>query len=217
MGGLSLARYILIARILHWSVTVLMIAAIALGLIGDVLPYRAGETAARSTLIYALHKTIGIAALAVALPFAAWLFLSPRPRRAVGRIGLQAVIWRVTHWGLFFGMLLLPITGPLLHSNGPSWGFATILWPLPPRVPGIPDSFASHPAVGAFHRDGWWLFAGLTAIHVVLYVKRRLDRRRRTGQSATDRTGPDLRLLLRLSPVAGLAAWAILAAVTWPG
>lgn len=215
-GGMSLARYVLIARILHWSVATLIIAAIALGLVGDALPYRAGETAARSTFIYALHKTIGIAALAVALPFAAWLFLSPRPRRAGGRVGLQAVVWRVTYWGLFFGMLLLPVTGPLLHSNGPSWGFAPILWPLPPRVPGIPDSFAAHPAVGAFHRDGWWLFAGLTAVHVILYVRRRLDRSRRTGRSATGRPGADLRLLLRLSPAAGLAGWVVLFAATWP-
>ncbi|MFC0339871.1 hypothetical protein [Paracoccus niistensis] len=57
----------------------LIIATIALGLLGDTLPYRAGETAARSNFIYALHKTVGIVVLAVALAFATWLFLSPRP------------------------------------------------------------------------------------------------------------------------------------------
>lgn len=215
-GGLTLARYILVARVLHWSLWVLMTAAIILGLVGDTLPYRAGETAAQATLVYALHKTAGVAALAVALPFAVWLFLGPRPRRPTGRVGWQTVLGRFTHWGLFFGMLLLPVTGPLLHSNGPSWGFAPILWPLPPRVPGIPDGFASHPAVGAFHRDGWWLFAGLTAVHVVLHVKRRLDRGRRPGPSVAGLAGPDLRRLLRLSPAAGLAAWIILAAMRWP-
>lgn len=215
-GGLTLARYVLVARILHWSVSVLMIAAIALGLIGDTLPYRAGETAAQATLVYALHKTVGVAALALALPFAAWLFLSPRRRRPAGRIGRHTVLWRVTHWGLFFGMLLLPVTGPLLHSNGPSWGFAPILWPLPPRVPGIPDALAANPAVGAFHRDGWWLFAGLTAVHVLLYLKHRRDRRRGVRPSATGGQGRGQGWLLPLSPAAGLAAWAILAAASWP-
>lgn len=213
-GGLTLARYVLIARILHWSVVGLMIAAIALGLVGDTLPYRAGETAARSNFIYALHKTVGIVALAVALPFAIWLFLSPRPRHAARRIGWPSVLWRFTYWGLFFGMLLLPITGPLLHSSGPSWGFAPVLWPLPSRVPGIPDAFASNPVVGAFHRDGWWLLAGLAALHVILYVKRRLDRRLRASQPFTERVDRDLHSLLRLTPVAGLATWVMLAALS---
>lgn len=215
-GGLTLARYVLVARILHWSLSVLMIAAIALGLIGDTLPYRAGETAAQATFLYALHKTVGVAALALALSFAAWLFLSPRPRRPAGRVGWHTVLWRVTHWGLFFGMLLLPVTGPLLHSSGPSWGFAPILWPLPPRVPGIPDTLAANPAVGAFHRDGWWVFAGLTAVHVLLYLKRRRDRRHGVRPSATDGQGGLPGWLLRLSPAAGLGAWVILAAAGWP-
>lgn len=211
-SGLTLARYVLIARILHWSVVALIIAAITLGLLGDTLPYRAGETAARSNFIYALHKTMGIVALAVALAFAAWLFLSPRRRHGARPIGWASVLWRFTYWGLFFGMLLLPITGPLLHSNGPSWGFAPILWPLPSRVPGISDAFASNPAVGAFHRNGWWLFAGLAALHVALYIKRRLDRRLSASRSFLDRAEPDLHSLLRLTPVLGLAAWVILAA-----
>ncbi|MFC0339872.1 hypothetical protein [Paracoccus niistensis] len=78
--------------------------------------------------------------------------------------------------------MLLPITGPLLHSNGPFWGFAPIFWPLPSRVPGISDAFASNPVVGAFHRDGLWLFAGLAALHAALYVKRRQDRRLQAGR-----------------------------------
>lgn len=213
---MSLARYILIARILHWVVAILIIVTIGLGLFGDVMPYGAGSASARSTFVYALHKTLGIAALAVALPFAAWLFLSPAPRKAEGRVGWQAVLWRLTYWGLFFGMLLQPVTGSLLHSNGPYWGFAPILWPLPPRVPGVPDSFASNPAVAAFHRDGWWLFAGLTIIHVILYFRRRRDRKRRGTQPAGVPAGKDWRWLLRMSPAAGLAMWVIVAAVGWP-
>lgn len=213
--GLSLARYILIARILHWIIAVLMIVAIGLGLYGDGLPYGAGAASAYATLVYALHKTVGVAALVVALPFAVWLFLSPAPRRPA-QAGWPAILWRLSYWGLFFGMLLLPLTGGLLHSSGPSWGFAPILWPLPPRVPGIPDGFASHPAVAAFHRDAWWLFAGLTTVHVVLYFKRRRDRRRGTGRPAPARAGAARAWLLRLSPAAGLAMWVIVAAVTRP-
>lgn len=209
---MTLKRYILIVRVLHWTVAVLIILAIGLGLYGDALPYAAGAASARSTFVYALHKTLGVAALALALPFAVWLFRSPSPRRAGARIAWPTAVWRLTYWGLFSGMLLLPVTGPLVHSIGPSWGFAPILWPLPPRVPGIPDAFAATPAVGAFHRDGWWLFAGLAAVHAALWFKRRQDRRRGKAQAS----GPDLRWVARLSPVAGLLMWLAAAAVTWP-
>ncbi|HRO15968.1 MAG TPA: cytochrome b/b6 domain-containing protein [Paracoccus sp. (in: a-proteobacteria)] len=117
---MTLKRYVLIARVLHWTVAVLIIAAIGLGLYGDAMPYAAGAASARSTFVYALHKTVGVAALAGALPFAVWLFRSPAPRRAGVPVGWPVAVWRLTYWGLLFGMLLMPVTGPLVHSIGPS-------------------------------------------------------------------------------------------------
>lgn len=211
---LTLERYIMTARILHWIVTVLTLAAIGLGLYGDGLPYGSGTASAQSTFVYALHKTIGVSALAVALPFAAWLFLSPGPPRHV-RAGVLSGLWQISYWGLFFGMLLLPVTGSVLHSNGPSWGFAPIYLPIPPRVPGIPDSFSSNPVVEAFHRDSWWLFAALSLIHLVLYFKRRRDRRYARKESQPKPITAMPRALIGLFPILGLLMWVVVAVVDW--
>lgn len=211
---MSRASYVLIARVLHWVLAVGLIAETLLGLYGDRLPYASGGDAARATFIYALHKTIGVGLLALALVFALWLHLAPRRARGPGPVGWDVAAGRLVYWGLFAGMLAMPLTGPLLHGNGPSWGFAPILWPFAPEVPGVPRAFAAHAAVSAFHVATWWLFTLLSVVHVLLWARRVDARRRPEARPAGLTLGP---WLLRLSPLGGVLMWAALAAATWPG
>lgn len=204
--GMSRDRYVRIARILHWVLSIGIIAEIALGLYGDALPYGAGQAAAQVTFLYAIHKTAGVALLAIALVFAVWLQIGP-PRPGPGaRIGWDQALGRLVYWGLFVGMLAIPLTGPILHSNGPSWGYAPIFWPWADRVPGIPDAFAANRTVSAFHVQSWWLFAGLSILHVLLWFRRRSLRRRRARGPVPG--GPTVSLrLVRLAPLGGVLMW----------
>ena len=43
--------------------------------------------------------------------------------------------------GDWIGMVLMPLTGWLLHSAAPG-GFSRILWPLGQRLPGVPENAA---------------------------------------------------------------------------
>jgi cytochrome b561 len=202
---MSRGRYVLIARTLHWVLSIGIIAEILLGLYGDQLPYGAGQAAARATFLYSIHKTVGVALLAIALVFAAWLLLGPRRPKPEGRIGWDHALGRLVYWGLFVGMLAIPVTGPILHGNGPSWGFAPILWPWRDRIPGIPDAFAANGTVSAFHVDSWWLFAGLSIVHVLLWYRRR-RLRRRAGAPRLAHPTVNARVL-RLAPLGGLLMW----------
>ncbi|HMM07519.1 MAG TPA: cytochrome b/b6 domain-containing protein [Paracoccus solventivorans] len=214
---MSRRRYILIARILHWLLAIGIVAEIILGLYGDRLPYGAGQAAARTTTIYAFHKTLGVALLAIALAFAIWMRLGP-PRTGSGRQAVQRYGWdhalaRLVHWGLLIAIFAIPLTGPVLHGNGPSWGYAPILWPFGDRIPGIPDRFASHPAVAAFHIASWWLFAGLSIVHVLLWLRRRRQRRKAAGGALPlPKVSFDARTM-RWAPLGGLLIWLIFAVV----
>lgn len=203
---MSRGRYILIARILHWVLSVGIIAEIILGLYGDGLSYGAGQAAARATLLYSIHKTAGVALLAVAIVFALWLQLGPNRPRPEGRIAWDHALGRLVYWGLFVGMLAIPITGPILHGNGPSWGYAPILWPWNDRIPGVPDAFAANRSVSAFHVQSWWLFAGLGIVHVLLWFRRR-RLRRRSGAAPRPAGITVSASLLHLAPLGGVVMW----------
>lgn len=210
---MSRTRYVLVARTLHWLLAVGLIGETLLGLYGDDMPHAAGGAAARATFVYALHKTIGVGLLGLALVFAVWLQLGRKRPVPPGPVAWDMALGRHVYWGLFVGMLVMPLTGPLLHGNGPSWGFAPIFWPFAPAVPGVPQAFAAHPAVAAFHVATWWLFTLLSLVHVLLYFKRVDDRR----AGAPHRRAPTVnRWLLRLSPLGGALMWVALAAITWP-
>ena len=88
--------------------------------------------------------------------------------------------------------------------------------PFSPHTPGIPDSFASHPAVRAFHQDAWWVFAVLSAVHLVLYFRRRADRRREGMTGERPAVGALSISQARLLPVAGLLIWVMGAAILAP-
>jgi cytochrome b561 len=211
-GSISRSRYILIARILHWVLSIGMIAEIILGLYSDGLPYGAGQAAAHVTFLYSIHKTAGIALLAVAILFAAWLQLGPGRPAPEGRIGWDHALGRLVYWGLFVAMLAIPVTGPILHGNGPSWGYAPIFWPWSDRIPGVPDAFASNRTVSAFHAQSWWLFAGLSTVHTLLWFRRR-HLRRRYGAGPRPPGVTVSAKLLRLAPWGGVLMWLAVAAL----
>lgn len=109
-----------------------------------------------------------------------------------------------------------PVPRCLLQALHQSLFAIAIYWPFPPRVPGIPDSFASHPAVRAFHQDAWWVFAVLSAVHLVLYFRRRADRRREGMTGERPAVGALSISQARLLPVAGSLMWVMVAAILAP-
>lgn len=203
---MSRNRYIAIARTLHWFLAIGIIGEIILGLYGHELPYSAGAAAAQAVLIYAIHKSVGVALLAIAIVFALWLQLAPRRLKPEGRVGWDHALGRLVYFGLLVGMLAIPVTGPILHGNGPSWGYAPILWPWKDRIPGIPDAFATSKIVSDFHVDAWWVFAGLSIIHVLLWVRRR-SLRWRFGVASHPASVTVSARLMRLAPVGGVLLW----------
>ncbi|KRW93182.1 cytochrome b/b6 domain-containing protein [Paracoccus sp. MKU1] len=159
-----------VARMFHWTVAVLILAAIAIGLYADNLP-EGGEAQLQAIFAaYSVHKTVGMAALILVAARLLWTLAQPKPRPLHPERRLENFAAEVVHWALWIGMIVLPLSGWLLHSAAPG-GFARILWPFGQRLPFVPEDLALSERFATFHEVGWWLLAGLIALHVVGALK----------------------------------------------
>ncbi|WJS85514.1 cytochrome b/b6 domain-containing protein [Paracoccus sp. TOH] len=203
-----------VARMFHWTVAVLILAAIAIGLYADTLP-EGGESQLQAIFTaYSVHKTVGMAALALAALRILWALTQPKPRPLHPERRLESFGAEAVHWALWLGMVVMPLSGWLLHSAAPG-GFARILWPFGQRLPFVPENAALSERFAAFHEFGWWLLAGLILLHVAGALKHAiLDRdgtmRRMAGnpERAPEPPAAQPGLLPHvLAALVGLAIW----------
>ncbi len=132
------SRFGAAARILHWLTALLILSAIALGLIANDMAFDTGEALARKAQLFSLHKTIGIAAFVVALIRILWAFTQPRPTPLHPERVLENRLAEVIHWLLYLSMLAVPLSGWIHHAAVS--GFAPILWPFGQGLPFVPKS-----------------------------------------------------------------------------
>jgi cytochrome b561 len=100
----------------HWVTAALFIGTLALGLVLEELPKGAIKTE-----LMGLHKSVGIAILALALVRLAWAWISPRPASpaAVSTTSTtQKTVARLVQVMLWVGLLGLPLSGWLVSVSG---------------------------------------------------------------------------------------------------
>lgn len=171
MNASNTARaYGWVARFFHWTVAVLILAAIALGLYAGGLPQGTQDQMQAIFATFSVHKTVGVAVLILALGRILWTLSQPRPRPLHPNRRAETFLAETVHWALYLGMVIMPLSGWLLHSAAPG-GFSRILWPLGQRLPLVPQDAALSDRFAAFHETGWWVLAGLVALHVAGALK----------------------------------------------
>lgn len=162
-----------VARLFHWTVAVLILAAIGLGLYAGSLPMGSDADMQAIFKAFSIHKTVGAAVMILASLRILWTLTQPRPRPLHPHRRAETFLAEIVHWALWAGMIIMPLTGLMLHSAAPG-GFSRILWPLGQRLPLIPESEALAEAMARFHETGWWVLAGLIALHVAGALKHAL-------------------------------------------
>lgn len=105
--------YGLIAKLLHWSVAILIVGLIALGWYMVDLTYF--DKWYNESL--AIHKGFGMFALALGALFAGWRFVSPSPEHLVELKTWERIAAGVMHHALYAAMLLIPVTGYLISTS----------------------------------------------------------------------------------------------------
>ena len=158
-------RYTRTAILLHWTIAVLMLTAIPLGL------YSANYEGVLSATLTNVHKVVGIAILALTLFRIAWRLLHRPPPLPEAMRPLLRVLAKATHV-LFYAMLLvMPLSGWWMTSAFPKRHPFGILGMVEiPFLP-VPLSMAAAGRAHAIHQYLGWGIIGLIVLHVAAALK----------------------------------------------
>lgn len=156
----------LITRILHWGTMLLVISQLALGSrIADMAPGLA------NLWLYALHKTLGFAVLALVVLRIGWHLYSPPPHP----LGPQnAAFWaaRAAHWAFYILLIAIPLSG---WAGSSATGIDIMIadrWTVPPLVEA---SEASEALWFTVHGILTKTLFGLIVLHMLAALKREID------------------------------------------
>ena len=167
IGSLDPARYSRVAILLHWVIAVLVLVNLALGIFHDDM----SKPVSASMISY--HKAIGLTVLALTLLRLAWRLGHRPPPYDAAMKRWEVGLARVTHWGFYLMLFILPLSGWLLVSAG---GRATSWFGLF-DIPALPVTR------GADAKDLWdtvhvflgWTMLALVVLHILGALKHQLQ------------------------------------------
>lgn len=148
-------RYNAVARILHWVIALLLIANLALGLAHESLP--------ESWNVMPLHKSLGLSVLILSVIRIGWRFTWTAAPYPALMPQWQAITAKITHLGLYFLMLALPLSGWVFSSAGK---YPIALFGIPwPKLPVTKDM-----AITGITHEGHEVMGFIAIALIVLHV-----------------------------------------------
>jgi cytochrome b561 len=121
-------RYGRVSRVLHWTIAILFLAMIPMGIFASIIP----EGTVYRVEYYVVHKTIGVTVLALVLVRLFWNRKSKRPALDASLTSKERKLAHMAHIALYVMMIMIPITGFIMTSfhGAPTFFFAWELEPL---------------------------------------------------------------------------------------
>lgn len=121
-------RYGLVSRVLHWTIAILFIAMIPMGIYATMIP----EGTSYRLEYYVVHKTIGVLIFALVIFRLIWNQMSKRPQLDTHLKPVERYLAHGAHIALYGLMIGLPITGFIMTSyfGAPTYFFIFELQPL---------------------------------------------------------------------------------------
>lgn len=166
-----------VAKSFHWLTALLMLSVIPLGLIANDLAHQiqspdfSGEQSVitRATLLFSLHKTIGVTIFFVALARILWALSQPKPGLLNAENKPEALAAETVHWLLYGSLVMVPLSGWIHHAA--TTGFAPIWWPLGQNLPLVPKSEAVAGFFASIHMILIWVLFVSLALHIAGALK----------------------------------------------
>lgn len=143
----SLETYGLIHQLLHWTTALLILMLIPMGIYMHNLPDGNAQEVEAKFWLYSLHKTVGLAAFAVATIRILWAMAQTHPRALHG--GLEGFAAKAVHHTLYGAIILMPLLGWFHHAA--SEGYAPIWWPFSQSLFFIPKNASLSQFFGLSH------------------------------------------------------------------
>lgn len=173
----SFSSYGSVAKTFHWLTALLILAAFPLGYFANELAHTiqspgfdgAQETISRATLLFSLHKTVGVAVFFVALARILWAVTQEKPGLLHPDNKPEALAAEIVHWMLYISLVAVPLTGWIHHAA--TTGFAPILWPFGQSLPFVAKSESVASLFGAVHGILVWTLLAALALHVAGALK----------------------------------------------
>lgn len=155
-----------IAILFHWTIAILIIGQWGLGW---AMEHLAGPRSAFGLIQW--HKSVGLLILALALLRLSWRLVNPRPLLPGGMSLFEKLAAGSVHRGLYWLMLLLPLSGWALVSASvleiPTYAFYLFVMPdLPLERSDAAEAFwtTTHIVLG-------WILLAIVAAHVLAALR----------------------------------------------
>lgn len=172
------AQYTRVAMLLHWSVALLMIANVVLGLAASRLPEGA-LSGDMLRLLIDTHKSIGITVLALSIVRLIWRATHRPPPLPNAMRAWERMMAHGVHAGLYALIFLLPLSGWMHDSawvaaaSHPMYLFGIVPWPrIGPIMQLAPDlKELLHTWFGTLHTACGYALYALLGLHVLGALK----------------------------------------------
>ena len=105
-------RYGRVSRVLHWTIAIMFISLIPMGIFASMIP----EDTEYRNAYYVAHKTIGVTVFLLVLVRLVWNRISKRPALDSSLSPKEEKLAHRAHNTLYFMMLAVPITGFMMTS-----------------------------------------------------------------------------------------------------
>lgn len=158
-----------VTKTFHWLTALLILTAFPVGYIAQTTAEFIqssefdGSQAVldRATLLFSLHKTIGVAAFFIGLLRILWSLNQEKPGLLHPNRKLEAWAAETAHWVLYGAMVIVPLSGWIHHAA--TVGYAPIWWPFGQNLPFVPKSDTIAHLFGSIH---WYamVLLGLTIL-----------------------------------------------------
>lgn len=163
---MSVEKYSLAMRIIHWLMAATIIGLLAVGLYMEGL----ADDAPNKFLIYGLHKSFGVIALVLIVARSLVRVTSKVPALPEALSPLER---RAAHWGhkvLYLLMVLVPLSGFVMSSAHPK-RFGVSFFGL--KLPDLPPSEYWAGLGHELHGIAAWALIAVVALHILGALKHR--------------------------------------------
>lgn len=161
--GDEVARYSTTAMWFHWTIAVLVIVNLAVGILHDPIP------ALRAWMPG--HKAIGVTVLVLTAGRIAWRLTHPAPPLPPATKAWERVSAHATHWTLYVLLILMPLSGWTMVSAGTR---RPLTWFGLFDIPYLPVSDAAGDIGATAHGILGWTMLTLVALHIAAALRHRL-------------------------------------------
>ena len=123
--------------------------------------------------LFAFHKSLGITVLVLSIFRLIWRLLNPPPVLPAQLTPIEKFFAHLAHWGLYFLMIAMPLTGWLMVSAAPKFPTVFFWMGEVPFIP-MPEGINGKMTAMMFKEYHYWLAIGaivLVTAHILAALK----------------------------------------------